>query len=135
MQSVRATIMKIFAIFFTVLGVCVIWYSLTKPLAVRFALPISSVVTMDESYQDYPNGDYLHCVSTEVTDSEFKKFSEKMGLRKGEGLIDRIPSCAVDWWVRELSLKDLYGNRDNTNESSYFSVYSNGRVYFVSYSS
>lgn len=126
--------MKITVAVLTLLGAFAAYYCLTKPLAVRMALPIGAVVSMDEVYESYPNGDYLHCLRAHISPTRFSDFAETMALQKGVGLVERLPACSADWWNSGLFKGVVFGNRNNTNESSTYAIYKDGWVYYVSHS-
>lgn len=126
--------MKIAAIVLTLILVLVLYYGLTRPLGVRLALPIGSVVSMEELHQSFPNGDYLHCVRAKATEEQFERFLKKMALEKNKGTTANVPACSVPWWDVDLRKVPLYGTPNNTNDSAQFGAYSKGSIYYVSHS-
>ncbi len=75
------------------------YYLMTKPMAVRIALPLRAVATMDEYYWDAGMlPDFVHCVRAKVSEEEFRRFVNSMKLAPYHGR-GKFPECQyAAWW-------------------------------------
>ena len=127
--------MKILMAFFITLIGIVAYYALTKPLAVRVALPMRSLISMDEVYESSPNGDYLHCIRAKASEAEFDQFTDELMLHEVKNLVGSRHHCDAEWWDKNFYAENVSGRDDNTSESSSYASYRNGFVFYISWSS
>jgi hypothetical protein len=129
---------RYFSILFR-LGICVIgavvigmaYYALTKPMAVRQALPLRAVVAMHEHYQDSaPLPDFVHCVRTEITSQDFKLFVARMKLVPYRG-VRSFPSCEAKWWAASADSSGAFFNPENDEQTQAMAKFENGTLYYV----
>jgi hypothetical protein len=106
------------------------YYLLNKPMAVRMALPIRTVVGMQEYYQDAaPLPDFIHCVKAEITEPEFKLFVAQMQLVPYRGT-QSFPSCDLKWWsASEDSSISFYRAGDEV-DPHIMVKFENGSLYY-----
>jgi hypothetical protein len=107
------------------------YYVLTKPMAVRIALPLRAVVTMREFYQDSaPLPDFIHCIRTEVTEPEFKLFVAKMKLVPYQG-VQAFPSCEAGWWSASADSSMAFYDPAGGEETGRMAKFENGKLYYL----
>ncbi|WP_428382056.1 hypothetical protein [Nevskia ramosa] len=127
--------MKYTIIPITALVLSIGYYVFTKPMAVRMALPVRAVLSMDEFYQDagfLP--DFIHCVRAEVTEPEFSSFTTRMKLVPYKGS-DSFPRCDANWWSASGSASGAFYDPAQREGDTLMVKYENGRLYYVAYAS
>ncbi len=119
----------------TALVLSIGYYVLTKPMAVRMALPVRAVLSMDEFYQDASFlTDFIHCVRAEVTEAEFSTFATRMKLVPYKGS-DAFPRCDTNWWSASGSASGTFYDPTQREGDALMAKFENGRLYYVAYAS
>ena len=120
--------------FICVIGVGVTgiaYYALTKPMAIREALPLRAIVTMHEFYQDSaPLPDFAHCIRTDITAQDFKLFVAKMKLSPYRG-VKSFPPCEAKWWAASADSSMAFFNSENQEQVQAMAKFENGTLYYV----
>jgi hypothetical protein len=108
-----------------------VYYLMTKPMAVRAALPLRAIVAMNESYQDAaPLPDFEHCISTDISAGDFQSFVAAMKLVPYRGT-KSFPSCDAQWWTASGDASGAFYSPKNEEAAQAMAKLENGKLYYV----
>lgn len=86
---------------------------------------------MHEHYVDFaPLPDFIHCISTEVTEREFESFVTQMKLVPYRGT-KYFPTCLTSWWTGSADTSQAFYDPINKEETQTMAKFEKGRLYFV----